>query len=158
MSQKSPIATVPCAFAVVPFANFRYKLHFPQNCCRPTPFKSEIQGLLMFCSKFPKGRFRRFCYPPGLEFHLWKGKSLCILQRAFPLENLKVNGKHLKGHQCQELWQCRLWPLLPTCYFRPVCKFPNSGLRRFCYHLTSPMLHSKKGSISQYRMPLWWTF
>ena len=32
-----------------------------------------------------------------LDFHLWKGKAIFILQRALPLENLQVNGKLLKG-------------------------------------------------------------
>ena len=36
---------------------------------------------------------------PSLEFHLQKGKAIFILQRALLLENFKVDGKLLKGHQ-----------------------------------------------------------
>ena len=39
---------------------------------------------------------------PGLEFHRWEVKAVFIFKRAFPLENLKVYGKHVKGHQGQD--------------------------------------------------------
>ena len=50
-----------------------------------------------------------YCHPAGLEFHLFESKAIFILQMALPLENLKVNGKFLKGHQGQDKgqWTCR---------------------------------------------------
>ena len=54
---------------------------------------------------------------PNLEFHLREGIAIIILQRPLPLENLKVNGKLLKGHQGQDQGQWRPWP---ACNFRPV--------------------------------------
>ena len=41
-------------------------------------------------------------YEAVLEIYLQKGKRIFYLQRALPLENLKVNGKLLKGHQGQD--------------------------------------------------------
>ena len=34
---------------------------------------------------------------PGLEFHLWKGKVIFVLQRALPLKNLKSMGNFCRG-------------------------------------------------------------
>ena len=40
--------------------------------------------------------------------------------RPFSFENIKVNGKLLKGHQGKDQGQRRPWLLCPVCYSRPV--------------------------------------
>ena len=35
--------------------------------------------------------------------HLWKGKTIFILQRALPLTNLKINGNIVKGTKGQRM-------------------------------------------------------
>ena len=50
-------------------------------------------------SCFPFIYAYRHSITSGLEFHLWEGKAIFILQRAFPLKNLRVygGGQLLKG-------------------------------------------------------------
>ena len=48
---------------------------------------------------------------PDLEFHLWEGKAIFILQGALTMENVKIYGKLLKGHQGQDQGQQEPWLL-----------------------------------------------
>ncbi len=55
-----------------------------------------------------------FCFDKlDLEFHLYEGKAMFILQRALPLENCKECVKLLKGHKGQEQGQQRPWKPSP---------------------------------------------
>ncbi len=60
----------------------------------------------------------------GLEFHCWEVKATFILLlRALLLENLKVYGKLLKGHQGPRPWATwPSWPPWPPCNSRPGFK------------------------------------
>ena len=68
-----------------------------------------------------------YCAPSlswaDLEFHLWEGKAIFILQRALALENLKVFGILLKGHQGQDQGQRETMACMPSVLFQACILF-----------------------------------
>ena len=87
-------------------------------CTLWTPYnKTHVNGVLYLSRNYMcfASRVRKF----GLNFHLWEGKAIFILQRALPLENLK-------GHQGQNKVKggCDLLVILGLQHFRMfVCLF-----------------------------------
>ena len=107
----------------------------------------NLSCYLFYCRRVDFLEFRRlliFLFT-GLEFHLWEDKAIFILQRALPLEDLKVNGKLLRGVP-RPRSACNSRPCLNT------GKLTGAGLEPTkLYQLSYPALYMLKVSpISQY--------
>ena len=89
----------------------RQTLTSPQNYLMKIQRARKFNKLSQDTIRYSKIRyFLDFFFTSGMEFHLWEGKTIFILQRALQMENLKNYGKLLKGQQGQDQgpisWSC----------------------------------------------------